>query len=277
MFGALDEATFEVIRPHLTWVELAGGEVLFREGDSSDALFVLISGRLQAAVRGANGQGQVVGEIGRGESVGEMGVFGAKSRGATVSALRDSLLARIEVGAVQTILAAVPALALNLNRLIIERLSRRNASLKQVRNVTNIAVVGVGSSVATTAFLRQLTAELARQRQTVAHLTSALIAAAAGRPGAAQATDQEPQAHHWLIDYLDALEGRHAVVFYEADSSPTAWTRRCLRQADEVLLVAEAAGSPELSEIEATCLGTPATRARQELVLLHPANADWAD
>ena len=277
LFGELDQATFEVIRPHLTWVELAGGEVLFRQGDASDALYVLISGRLQAALLGADGEGQVVGEIGRGESVGEMGVFSAKPRGATVSALRDSLLARIELSAVQTILAAVPALALNLNRLIIERLGRRNASLKQVRNVTNIAVVSVGEGVAATAFLRQLAAELEKQRQTVTHLTSGLIDTAAGRPGAAQATDHEPQAHHWLINHLDELEGRSSVVFYETDPAPTAWTRRCLRQADEVLLLADAAGSPELSATEAACLSAATTRARQELVLLHPADADWAD
>ena len=247
LFGDLDEPAFEVIRPHLTWVELAGGEVLFRQGDASDALYVLISGRLQAALLGADDEGQVVGEIGRGESVGEMGVFSAKPRGATVSALRDSLLARIELSAVQTILAAVPALALNLNRLIIERLGRRNASLKQVRNVTNIAVVSVGEGVAITAFLKRLAAELEKQRQTVTHLTSGSIDTAAGRPSAVQATENEPQDHYWLINYLDELEGRCALVFYETDPAPTAWTRRCLRQADEVLLLAEATGSPELS------------------------------
>ncbi len=277
LFGDLDEPAFEVIRPHLAWVELAGGEVLFREGDASDALFVLISGRLQAVLLGEDGQGQVVGEIGRGESVGEMGVFGARPRGATVTALRDSLLARIKVAAVQTILAAVPALALNLNRLIIERLSRRNASLKQARNVTNIAVVSAGEAVGATAFLRSLAAELKKQQRTVAHLTSEAIDAAAVRPGAAQATDNEPQAHYWLINYLDELESRCSLVFYETDPTPTAWTRRCLRQADEVLLLADARGSPELSATELTCLGAAGTRARQLLVLLHPADADWAD
>ena len=277
LFGDLDAATFEIIRPHLAWVELAGGEQLFREGDPSDALFVLISGRLQAKIHGPQGQEQIIGEIGRGESVGEMGVFSGKPRGATVSGLRDSLLARIELGAVQTILAAVPALALNLNRLIIERLGRRNASLKQVRNVTNIAVVGIGERSAVPTLLQPLTAELARQQHAVAHVTSRSIDAAAGRPGAAQATDRDPAAHHWLLAHLDALESRHALVFYETDPTPTPWTRRCLRQADEVLLVADAAGSSELSEVESACLSAPGTRTRQELVLLHPAHADWAD
>jgi NTE family protein len=66
------------------------------------------------------------------------------------------------------------------------------------------------------------------------------------------------------------------VVFYEADPTATEWTRRCVRQADEVLLLANAQASPELSEIERTCVRGSAIRARQDLVLLHPAHAEWA-
>src|SRR5262249_14513452 len=68
LLGELDETTFEAIRPHLIWewVELAGGEILFLEGDPSDALYVLISGRLQATVATSAGQQHLVGEIGRG-------------------------------------------------------------------------------------------------------------------------------------------------------------------------------------------------------------------
>ena len=251
--------------------------MLFREDDPSDALYLLISGRLHAAVARPDGLPRVVGEVGRGESVGEMGVFSGKPRRATVTAIRDSVLARIELASFHAILQAVPALTLNLNRLIIERLQRSNTSQKRARNVTNIAVVSVSKGLSAAAFLRQLAAELASQRQMVVHLTSEAVDAAAGRTGAAQASDHEPEAFYWLINYLDELEGRSSVVFYEADSTPTEWTRRCLRQADEVLLLADARASPELSEIELACLRGPTTRARQDLVLLHPAQAEWAD
>ena len=245
LLGDLDLATFEAIRPHLQWesVELAGGEMLFREGDPSDALYLLISGRLQAMVAGPGGLGQVVGEIGRGESVGEMGLFSGKPRRATVMALRDSVLARIELAAFHKIIKAVPALALNLSRVIIERLQRRNTSHKPVRNVTNIAVVSVGAGLAPRTVLGPLFPELEKERQTVLHLTSESIDAAAGRAGAAQVTDDDPTAHHWLVNYLDELEGRYSLVFYEADPTPTEWTRRCLRQADEVLWLATASDS----------------------------------
>ena len=272
LLGNIDGPTFEAIRPHLPdeWLERAGGEVLFDEGDPSDALYLVISGRLQASVRAADGEPHVVGEIGRGESVGEMGVFTGEPRRATITALRDTVLVRIDLAAFQDILRASPALALNLNRIIIDRLQRQNASEKPTHNVTNVAVVGVGEELRPATALADLVAELGLQGHAVLHLTSAMVDAAAGRAGAAQASAADPEGHHWLVNHLDELEDRYALVFYEADAELTAWTRRCLRVADEVVLLVDAKGSPALSAVERACLGD--SRVRQTLVVLHPAD-----
>jgi NTE family protein len=275
LLGDLDEAAFEAIRPHLkwTWVELAGGEILFREGDASDAFYLVINGRLQASVADPGGEAQVVGEIGRGESVGEMGMFTDKPRIATISALRDALLARVEIATFQEMLRASPALVLGLNRVVIERLRRSNASQKTGQNITNIAVLAVSAGVSAAGLIEPLVAELQRQGKTAHILTSAAIDAAAGRSGAAQAGEEVVQDRRWLATYLDEMEGRYDLVFYQTDATPTAWTRRCLRQADEVLLVASAQAAPGLSEIEEACLrgSLGQGRAPQSLVLLHPS------
>ena len=280
LFGDLDEEAFAAIRPHLDWewVERTAGEVLFSEGEPSRAVYVLISGRLQASVRTVNGQSEIVGEIGRGEPVGEMEVFTCEPQRATVTALRDSVLARIELTALQEILMTVPALAISLNRVIIERLQRWNTSQKAARNVTNVAVLSVSEGLRPEAVLDEILAQLQRQKHTALHLTSQLIDSTAGRPGAAQATAADPEAHRWLVNYLDEMEVRYALVFYETDATPTAWTRRCLRQADEVLLLARAGSSPKLSVTERACLAESEkiTRVRQTLVLLHPAGASQA-
>ncbi len=280
LLGDLDETTFEAIRPHLAWewVELGGGEVLFREGDPSDALYILMSGRLQATVATSAGQQHLVGEIGRGETVGEMGVFTGRPRRGTITAARDSVLARIEIATFEKILKALPSLALKLNRVIIERLQRRNTSQKTVHNVTNVAVLSISEDLRPGTVLRNLLPELERQQQTVSHITSALIDAAAGRSGAAQVTETDSDGHHWLVNYLDELENRHGLVLYETDPIPTAWTRRCLRQADEVWLLGAAGAPPKLSNAERECLSGTGTlsRARQTLILLHPGGVEWA-
>lgn len=278
VLGNLDPATFEAMRPHLRWewVERGGGEILFRQGDPTDSLYLVISGRLQASVADADGRSHVVGEIGRGESVGEMGAFTGKPRQATVVALRDTILARIELSAFHAMLKASPAVALNLNRMIIERLERRNAAHRQLQNATNIAVLCTSAAVDAAAIGR-LVAELQRQQQRVLHLTTAMIDAAAGRAGAAQCGEEDSEGHRWLVQYLDRLEEQYARVFYQADPTLTAWTRRCLRVADEIVLLADAAGSPELSEVESACLNGSqnGARLRQTLVLLHSAGTEY--
>ena len=280
VLGDLDESAFEVIRPHLSWdwVELSAGDVLFVEGDPSDALYVVVSGRLQATLTTSTGEQLLVGEIGRGETVGEMGVFTGRPRRATITATRDSVLARIEIAAVEKILKAQPSLALNLNRVIIERLQRRNTSQKMTRSISNVAVVSISDGLRPGTVLRNLIPHLEKQQKTVSHINSALIDAAAGRTGAAQVIESDSNGHFWLVNYLDEIESRYNLVLYETDSTPSAWTRRCLRQADEVWLFGTPEASPKLSNSEREYLsGVGAiSRARQTLILLHPGEAEWA-
>jgi lysophospholipid hydrolase len=71
---------------------------------------------------------------------------------------------------------------------------------------------------------------------------------------------------------LNSQEAQAQFVIYETDLTPSAWTRRCIEQADRVLLVAQADAPPELNAIEATILNQqePELLIRRELVLLHP-------
>ncbi|MGI8958061.1 MAG: cyclic nucleotide-binding and patatin-like phospholipase domain-containing protein [Chthoniobacterales bacterium] len=280
LLGQLDDAALEIIRPHVAWewVELAGGEVLFREGEPTDSICVVVSGRFQASIMGEDGQSRVVGEIGRGESVGEMGALTLEPRRATVVALRDSLLARIELGTFQKMVEACPALSLTIGRVVIERLQKRNASQKPTHNVVNLCVLPISPGLKSGPLLADLQAELEAQNQPALHLTSELIDQAAGRSGAAQVTEADQEGHRWLLRYLDEMEDKYSLVLYQADATLTPWTLRCLRQSDEVLLLGDAAAPPDLSEVEQINLNGehPLTSARQTLVLLHPADAIWA-
>ncbi|MEO6946062.1 MAG: hypothetical protein ABI150_05650, partial [Nitrobacter sp.] len=87
-------------------------------------------------------------------------------------------------------------------------------------------------------------------------------------------------------NYIDEIEARSRAVYLAADGHDTAWTRFCLRHADEVLLLAGADGDPGLSAVERACLSpaAPISIARQTLVLLHKADtriptgtARWLD
>lgn len=45
---------------------------------------------------------------------------------------------------------------------------------------------------------------------------------------------------HWL----NAQEDTYPLIIYECDYTATNWTRRCLRQADAILVVANGEGKP---------------------------------
>ncbi len=74
--------------------QLSKGDILFREGDTSDAAYVIKSGRI-AIVR-PKGNGEIVlAEKKTGEMLGEMAFFDGKARSATAKAIADSVLIRL--------------------------------------------------------------------------------------------------------------------------------------------------------------------------------------
>ena len=80
----LDEAMFEDLEAELEWISLAAEEVLVREGEVGDCLFILLSGRLRAFVQRDSREEAAVGEISPGEAVGEMAIIADEKRSATV-------------------------------------------------------------------------------------------------------------------------------------------------------------------------------------------------
>lgn len=72
---------------------------------------------------------------------------------------------------------------------------------------------------------------------------------------------------------LDEIEATHDAVLLLADAGPTAWTQRCCRHCDELLLLANAAQPVALHAVEQQFLmhRPPRTEVSELLVLLHPA------
>jgi CRP-like cAMP-binding protein len=75
IFGELDRAQLANVKPLLKTVELPGGSILMRQGDASDAIYLVLAGRLQASILDENHQQVVISDISRGEPIGEMGVI----------------------------------------------------------------------------------------------------------------------------------------------------------------------------------------------------------
>src|SRR5262249_53514779 len=72
----------------MTCTHLAAGQVLFREGDTADSVFRVVSGSVDI-LRELDGDPILLGTVGAGQFIGEMGVVENRPRNATARAASD--------------------------------------------------------------------------------------------------------------------------------------------------------------------------------------------
>ncbi len=91
IFDGASEASLERLAAEVQPVEVAAGQVVLREGDVADNLYIAISGSLSVWVAGNE-----VGSLGPMDWFGEIGLFARRPRTATVTAVEDATLWRID-------------------------------------------------------------------------------------------------------------------------------------------------------------------------------------
>lgn len=262
-FGASDDDTLTVLRDSMDWLELSAGEVLMQQGQPGESVYLSLSGRLRVYVRDAAGQQRLVRELGRGEVTGEMSLFSGGPRSATVVAIRDTVLARLDKSHFLQLLTHAPQVSIAMTQKIIERLQSQDQQHGPPAPVM-ITLQPISEGVDARAFAQSLS-------QALGAFGRACWADAGTLAQRADNAGVHPDA--WALA-LDALESQHDFVLLVADAVPSAWSRLCQHHSDEVLLLASA-GQPARSHATET---TPLddTRQRSEaaetLVLLHPAD-----
>jgi predicted acylesterase/phospholipase RssA/CRP-like cAMP-binding protein len=215
-----------------------GGDILFRQGDPGDYLCLIISGRVSVLLAAEQGLGTAVTELGFGELVGEMAVVSDQIRTATVRAIRDTQLAKLTKAAYERFLVRHPAAAVRMvTRTLAERLRETTSGRTwRPRSVSTFAVVPVHPDAPAGDFCERLTKALSAFGPAL-HLAR----------GSVDAHLQDER----LTEWLNRQELEHSYLIYEADSTPSPWTERCVRQADRVLLLADGASDPAPGEMEA--------------------------
>lgn len=269
-FGEIDPAKYEFVVSRFEWVHLDRGKTLFSRGDKAGEMYFLVHGLLEAVPEYAEGKPGAGVPVYRGEIVGEMAVLAGDRRAATVRAVRDSDLVRLSKADFETIHKAYPEFGLTILGLLAERL-RERGRVSRRRNAVNIALLPADPGVPLTDFARRLQAAMSLADRVAWLSGSKLAGEFPGMPGIAEAEDADPHGLG-LLAWLEDLESSCDYVLYEADAGTTPWTRRCLRQADRVLIVARAAGDSAPGPVEREWLleGAGFSAAPQTLVLLHP-------
>jgi CRP/FNR family cyclic AMP-dependent transcriptional regulator len=102
-------------------------KIIFRQGDPSDAVFYIQSGKIKTTVVSEQGKEAVVALLGTGDFFGEGCLTGQQQRLATVSALTECVIVRISKTDITRVIHEEPAFA----ELFISHLLARNSRVEE--------------------------------------------------------------------------------------------------------------------------------------------------
>ena len=86
LFAGVDDADLLEVARHADHLHLADGEMLFVQGETPRALYLVLGGVVRVVVGGEDGVAVVVGEVGAGALLGELGVLDGTARSASAQA-----------------------------------------------------------------------------------------------------------------------------------------------------------------------------------------------
>lgn len=117
-YGSLDPYVYRPLIPYLTRITTTEGEILWRQGEPSDALYLVQSGVLRASYRFAASPG-IEESMVAGTLAGELSAVSGTSRNATAVVERDAVLWRLGTDDLQRLEVEEPALAKAFTKLIL--------------------------------------------------------------------------------------------------------------------------------------------------------------
>jgi NTE family protein/lysophospholipid hydrolase len=266
LFAGLNEEAVRDLEAEFQRVHLTAGETLIRQGDRADCMYLVVSGRLRAYVERSDGPDSAVGEIARGEIVGEMGLLIDEPRSATIRAVRDSEVLRLSKEVFDRFIEKHPLALKAITRVNLMRLRRTILSPRVESPAATIAIVPAGREAPITEFSRALVRALEAFGPTL-HLDRQRFERDFG-----EASGAESLSSGSVTAWLSEQEAKYRCIVYESDGTRSAWTRRCLRQADHVLAVGRGGSDPAIGEAEAEIqpFDWRDRTGRRDLVLLHP-------
>jgi lysophospholipid hydrolase len=106
----------------LEWVQVNAGQVIYHQGDDSDAIYIVLNGRLRLVLNNEEAGMKVVGEFGQGESVGELEVMTESARPATLHAIRDTELAKFPKTLFNSLAREHPGITIKISKIIASRM-----------------------------------------------------------------------------------------------------------------------------------------------------------
>lgn len=269
-FGVMLPFVLADIEHELRWISLPSGQTLYRQGDVPDGAYILVAGRLQMTTKLIDGREVVNDAILAGETIGETALLTAQPQAHTVYAVRDSELVKLSNYSFELMLQRNTRAIHNIAHILGKRLT----NLPSVKGTSKVPVrcislLPANDSIDLTIFAQQLCSRLSEHGST-RYLNSNIVNTELATEGIAQSHENEATSLR-LVEWLHSQEDNCQFLVYQSDQQWSQWSARCVRQTDQVIVVAEANSNADLSSLAPHLCGE---RQRWSLVLLHDPDTD---
>lgn len=144
LFESLEEDELLALSNHLVRRRFPRNSVIINEGDTTNSLYIILSGKVKVFLNDQNGKEVILNVVNAGEYFGEISLFDDGLRSASIMTMEDSQFAVLEKSSFLSCMASHPELALT----IIKGLTTRLRGLSD--NVRNLALMDVYGRVAHT-------------------------------------------------------------------------------------------------------------------------------
>ncbi len=129
LFSALDDDASHALRASMVALKLNKGQILFKEGQEGDRLYVVVHGKIKLGTTSADGRENLLSILGPGEMFGELSLFDPEPRTSTATAVTDVRLVSLAHDAVIGLVTSSPQTSLELLRRLAQRLRKSNEVL----------------------------------------------------------------------------------------------------------------------------------------------------
>jgi CRP/FNR family cyclic AMP-dependent transcriptional regulator len=127
----LPQSLLDAIAPHGSTRSFAANAILINEGDTTDSLYILLSGRVKVYASSEDGRELVLAEYGPGEYFGELSIDGEK-RSASIKALEACSCRVVQGSELRQFLADHPDFAMHLTRKLIRMVRRLTGQARSI-------------------------------------------------------------------------------------------------------------------------------------------------
>lgn len=136
VFAALTPAEQKLIRKKARLLEFKRGDLVYREGEKSEAFYVVISGRFRIFTGSRNkAEGETLLFLYRGDHFGEASLLTGVTHSASVETKRDGIVLKLDKDDFLKFVNDIPSISLHINRSLGHRITRNEDAGGQRREV----------------------------------------------------------------------------------------------------------------------------------------------